>query len=258
MKKLIGAALAALLSATALVAFASSPASAAPVCDYTDPVVQYPCTLFQQFGGHTFTAGEASYWAGVGQSQGRRTEVTGMLFSPEMMSGVVDSFYGLFLGRDADPAGAQYWTEQLIAGRVSFEQLAGLLASSDEGFAALGGTNDGFVSALYGLFLDRAPEGDALTYWSGLIDQLGRFAASQMIARSAETAALYVEREYESYLGRPADPGAMAFWAPLAQEHGILALLVEIVISDEAFAIYSTSGLPARTGGAVASLVHAG
>src|SRR5205085_10660370 len=132
--------------------FAASPASAANPCTFNEPEVQYACAVFANFGGHEFDHGEAAFWAGVGQTEGRFAEVGGLLYSPELMaSEVVESVYGAVRGRPPDPSGALFWTAQVGTQSLTYEQLIGTLGATGEGMAHL--TNDQFVTLLYGAFV---------------------------------------------------------------------------------------------------------
>ena len=254
MRKLIGAATVALLMTSALVAFGASPASAVTGCAFPDPQLQYPCAAFVNgLGGHVFDSGEAAFWAGVGQSDGRLAEASGLLYSTEFLSRVVGSLYQGVLGRAPEPSGMLFWTSGLIDHSISYEQLVGFFASSDEGFANLGGTNADFINGLYNLFLDRDADAGGIDYWSGQIAAMGRYPVSQAIIHSSEALSTFTAAQFEAVLDRTPEPASLAFWSAYDGEHGILAVIAQLLASDEAFALYSQNPAPATTGGAVAA-----
>src|SRR5437660_3539314 len=88
--------------------------------------------------------------------------------SPEYHAGQVEALYGLLLHRPADPNGLSSFTAFLAAGG-SPEQGGALLAGSPEYFQTRGGgTNDGFLTAIYSDLLHRSVDPGART----TLDQL--------------------------------------------------------------------------------------
>ena len=252
MKKLISAAVVALLSASALVAFASSPASAASPCGFNDPQVQYACAIFANFGGHTFDEGEAAFWAGLGQRDGRFAEVGGLLYSPELMaSQVIGSVYQALLDRQPDPAGTLFWTTAVSNQSVTYEQLIGIFGASSEGMAFL--SNNDFIGIVYNAFLGRDPSAEDLGFWSDRAAMFGRLQITEEITSSSESNNAVAAVLFQSYLNRAPDAASLAFWSGFKGQHGYLELIHALVASDEAYARFSANPVLATTAGAVGS-----
>src|SRR5262249_7355338 len=71
---------------------------------------------------------------------------------------IVDVLYHLFLGRAAEPGAVDGWTNFLDSGGT-IEQLEETLVGSPEFFQVEGGgTEDGFIQAVYQDVLDRNPD----------------------------------------------------------------------------------------------------
>ena len=78
----------------------------------------------------------------------------------------VNSLYKNVMGREADAAGQQYWTDQLNSGAQTTQNVLDQFAGSQE-FQNLYGTNPNqTVSNLYQTALGRAPEQAGLDYWT--------------------------------------------------------------------------------------------
>src|SRR5438552_1142861 len=93
----------------------------------------------------------------------RRQVALGMQASPEFQNNEIQALYGTYLHRGADPSGLATYTGLLATGSTA-EQVAAILAGSDEYFQTRGGgTNNGFLSALYQDAVQRAidPTGQA-------------------------------------------------------------------------------------------------
>ena len=253
MKKKIAGIVAALAASVSLLAIAG-PASAVPTCDYSQPELQYACNLFDFYAGRGFDTSEATYWAGVGQQYGHVLESLALIHSVEVDSELVNEIYNAVLDRDGDPAGLQYWTNQVVGGQVLWEDLIGIFGDTAEGQAVL--SNDDFTTLLYNAFLDRDPSTDELAYWSGVASSVNRLAVAHSISHSDEAANRIVTFIFEDLLGREPSAGDLAYWGPIYQSIGYIDTIGVIAGSDEAFA--NLSQVPAVvTAGALQSAVHA-
>jgi len=252
MKKKIAGIVAALAASVSLMAFAG-PASAVSSCDYSEPDLQYACNLFDSYAGRDFDQPEAAYWAGVGQQYGHVIESLALIHSVEFDTIVVDAVYEAILDRAGDPAGMQYWTNQVVSDSLGYEDIIGIFGQSDEGQAAL--SNDDFTTLLYNAFLGRDPSAEELSYWNGIATDVGRHAVAIGIVHSDEAAARIIPLIYQAYLGRDATAEDVAYWTPIYQHLGYLDTIAVIAGSDEAFANLSQVSAVA-TAGAVQSLAR--
>jgi hypothetical protein len=137
--------------------------------------------------------------------------VSGITASTEYQDRVINNLYQQYLGRTADPAGLGAFVPLL---RSSGPQaVAAALAGSQEFFAASGGSNTGFLQALYLDALQRAINPAELTAGLNALSQgvlRQQFAAG--VLGSAEAAQDTVARAYQTDLGRAGDPTGVQFW----------------------------------------------
>jgi hypothetical protein len=134
----------------------------------------------------------------------------GIEASPEYLTDLVESLYQQYLGRAADPSGLNSALQLLNAGGTD-EQVAAFLVGSAEFFQnQAGGTNAGFLNALYQDALGRAidPSGQA-TYSQALANGVSRTQVALDILTSLEYYSNLVQGYYQSFLGRAADSSGL-------------------------------------------------
>jgi hypothetical protein len=149
----------------ALIAYAPIAVSAAPVT----PQQAYVNAAFHVILGRpSDQAGLASFSALLSQGMSHTQLIQVLENGAEFSGHEVDFIYEKFLGRRADPAGASTASNLLAHGGTP-EQIAILLVSSDEYFTRHGGTNAGFIDALYMDVLGRHTDKEALTLWTKLL-----------------------------------------------------------------------------------------
>ncbi|HLN31276.1 MAG TPA: DUF4214 domain-containing protein [Gemmataceae bacterium] len=174
----------------------------------------------------------AAFSAGLDDGQLTRGQfVQDILDSAEYRSDVVGGLYQLYLGRNADPAGLSAFTADLAKGSTD-EQSAALIAGSAEFFTDNGGTNAGFLNAIYEDALGRPIDPTGLTAWEqalALGATRGQVAAA--IFGSSEYQQYLVQTLYQRFLQRPADAGGLATFANLlasgARDEVVIAQLLE-------------------------------
>jgi hypothetical protein len=162
-----------------------------------------------------------------------------LLNSPEYLgSFVVGPAYVKYLGRSADSGGLQFWISQMQNG-VTDAMLAAFFASSPEFYAKAGGTNAGYVTALYQNVLDRTPDASGEAFWLGQLNAgASRYSVALQFATSGENFTDLAINDYQSLLGR-APTAAEESTAVTALAQGSLTdegLLAYIVATDEYFA----------------------
>jgi hypothetical protein len=134
--------------------------------------------------------------------------------SLEYRTEVVQSLYGQFLHRSADPGGLNAFVTFLGAGG-SVEQVASVLAGSLEYYQTRGGGSDtGFIGALYQDALQRSadPSGQA-RFNQALSGGISRNQIAAAILASAEYHQDLVQNIYQRFLRRPADSGGLSTFA---------------------------------------------
>jgi uncharacterized delta-60 repeat protein len=150
--------------------------------------------------------GLAQWSAMLDQGASRMQVVQQIQASQEFLTGEVTSLYAQYLHRSVDPTGLNGFLSFLRSGGT-IEQLVSILVSSPEFRQGQGGgTNDGFLTALYQDALDRAVDSVGRSSW----DQAFANGASSVqvagaILASTEYRQDVVEQGYGLYLRRQAD-----------------------------------------------------
>jgi beta-glucosidase len=127
----------------------------------------------------------------------------------------VGALYQDLLHRAVDPAGEQYWMNQIARG-ATLGQIASTIAHSNEHFAAL-------VETTYQDFLGRGADPAGLNFWvgarqAGLTDEqleAGLLATDEFYRLEGGTDADFVAGVYQTALQRAVDPQGEAFWEGL-------------------------------------------
>ncbi|MCL2462262.1 MAG: DUF4214 domain-containing protein [Defluviitaleaceae bacterium] len=81
----------------------------------------------------------------------------------------VQRLYTIFLSRNADASGLNYWTGQIILQKVNPKTIAASYVSSSE-FQNRNLSSEDYITALYNGLLGRAPDSAGLAYWVGQIN----------------------------------------------------------------------------------------
>ena len=128
----------------------------------------------------------------------------------------VGLLYQDLLGRPVDSSGRAYWSKYLLDGG-RFDVLQAQLLGSDEFFAAAGGTNGAFVTALFrnAQVYDRSPSSAELLWWTTLLDtgKLHRTQVVLALLRSDAVLKPSVAAAYQDVLGRGLDKSGLDFWS---------------------------------------------
>lgn len=159
----------------------------------------------------------------------RTSYALALLQSGEFHEVLVNEFYGVYLERAADPGGLAAFAP-LIDGGSSWEYVQSLILASDEFFTNVGGADENFVSALYGVVLEREPDKAGFhAFVEALSEGWSRQQVADAFVLSPEGRAVLIAGMYESFLGRVVDGDSLAVWIMTPYE----TLLVAIVASDE-------------------------
>jgi hypothetical protein len=112
---------------------------------------------------------ELAFWTGklaAGASNG--DVAMSLIGSGEHEQLFVNSLYNGLLGRTADSAGLSFFSTQLSANGDEAATIAAI-AATDEFFHQAGGSNGGFVDALYQRVLGRVGDAAGMAYWRSLL-----------------------------------------------------------------------------------------
>jgi uncharacterized protein (TIGR03118 family) len=192
--------------------------------------------LYQDLlGRQADAAGLASWLAGLDQGMTRAQVVAGIENSTEYRAVLVQQAYQQFLHRSADQAGLSAWMAFLQQGHTVEQMEAGIIGSPEYFQTRGGGSNNGFLAALYQDALNRALDaGGQAAFGAALANgaTAGQIAAS--VLSSAEALQGDVQGFYRNVLGRPAEgAGLNAFVSAMQQGATDQQVMAAIAGSDE-------------------------
>lgn len=158
--------------------------------------------------------------------------------STEYYQLLVNSYFQSLLGRSPSPTDSSFFTGLLLSSNTD-ESVQALLASTPEFFNDNGGTNAGFVAALFTDFLKRSPSTAEVLFWENQLNTLtlSRDQVAAMILGSSEYDTGLVQSYYLQFLQRPADPTGLTFFET-ALNGGTLTdeqVIADLIGSDEYF-----------------------
>jgi PKD repeat protein len=153
--------------------------------------------------------------------------------SAEYRTLTVRGLYQRLLHRDADPAGLSFGLSFLGTGG-STEQLTATIAGSAEYFVARGGgTNTGFLSALYMDLLGRPIDPAGLSaFGQALNTGTTRGQVAFTIIGSTESRTLLVQGYYRQFLGREADPAGLQLFLSFLSQGGTGDQVIATIIGS--------------------------
>lgn len=162
--------------------------------------------------------------------------VNGLAASPEWVSTIVQRLYVDTLGREGEPGGAAFWTDEIRSGRRSVAQVAADFYASPEYFLAIGGgTNNSWVRDLYTKLLLRPADDAGVAYWVSETVRAGRTDVAGRFFATLESRNTRVNNLYLALLGRDGEPGGIAFWAGRIATAGDIVLAANLAASEEYF-----------------------
>lgn len=200
--------------------------------------------LYEDLLGRDPVVGDDQPWLNLlasGTSQA--TVAQAILESPEHLHRLVNSMYQQLLGRTAETQGLNFWTNLLTHGSDE-STVRAEIAASDEFFNRAGGTNDGFLTALYQDLLGRVGDAPSVALWqSQLAGGASRNDIAQGFVKSSEFHTMLVNDPpssatvagwYQTYFHRDADQAGASFFAGQL-DHGtsLEKVQLEMLGSDE-------------------------
>ena len=184
-------------------------------------ILDNDATLNQRFVGQVYIdllqrpadAGGLSAWSALLNTGVPRSQfVQAIEGSTEYRSKHVQAIYVQLLHRSADSGGLSLFV-QFVAGGGTYEQVQATIASSGEYFQNHGGTNGGFVDALYQDALLRAADSTGRAgFLAALAGGATRKSVADAIFQSDEYHQGLVRGYYQQFLHRPADSAGLAAW----------------------------------------------
>jgi membrane-associated phospholipid phosphatase len=168
------------------------------------PSEAYVAHVYDDLLNRTADALGSTYWQDVLGQSGRAAVTTGIVTSPEYQANFIASLYHWYLGRACDPLGLAY-CQDLMQLHSTDEQMQAFILGSPEYLATRGGgTQDGFLNALYQDVLNRAPDAlGATVFGNELAAGVSRQAVALQVLTSSEYEQDLVNGWYQQFLGRP-------------------------------------------------------
>jgi hypothetical protein len=201
------------------------------------PSEQFVAQVYRDLLDRPADAAGLAYWSGdLNSGMARSQFVTEIEASGEYRDDVVKSLYEKYLHRAAEPAALDAGSKLLAQGTTD-EQLAAAIVGSDEYFALHGGTNDGFVSALFQDAFGRPVDAGAMNAFKlDLAAGRTRAQVAAFVFGSQEYYADLVGNLYLELLNRTVDAPSGAYWAAKLDAGAADGqVLANIAASDEFF-----------------------
>lgn len=179
--------------------------------------------VYQALLGRSPDPGGLTYWLDVlGGGAPLYAVPAAMENSDDYRAVEVSGLYTRLLHRSPDAGGLQSFVNALASGATD-EQVTAALLGSDEYFQTRGGGTDaGWVTAVYNDVLNgRVPDAGALTFWEGQLAGRSRGSVALAIAMSTESVQDHVNAIYQQLVQSPADPGGLAYWTSSIQSGAV-------------------------------------
>ena len=155
-----------------------------------------------------------TYWAAkLDAGVSRQEVVAGIQNSDEYRHDEINVLFQTYLHRGADQGALDADNKLLLHGET-LEQLAAIIVSSEEYFQQRGGgTNDGFLAALFQDALDRQiDDGAKASFEQELAHGVTRAQIADHVFGSKEYRNIEVQNLYQQALDRDADQAGVAYW----------------------------------------------
>jgi hypothetical protein len=188
--------------------------------------------------------GLASWTSQLDHGATRQSVVGGILGSTEYLNRFLNGLYMQYFNRPIDPNGLSHWTQVLrnqtlyVGDQNAVEFVKAQLLGSLEYFLGHGGgTNAGFLNALYLDVLGRPIDPSAFANLSQQLAQgVSRVNVAKSVVTSLEARQRVVNGMYMQFLHRPADPrGLASFTNLLATSKDYNPVIIGLVSSEEYF-----------------------
>jgi hypothetical protein len=171
------------------------------------------------------------------QGVSRQQIVADIETSLEYRTDEVQALYVQFLHRNAEPFGLNAYVNALGSG-LTLAQVEALILRSPEFFKDAGGTNAGFLTALYQDLLNRSPDSFGMTaFLNALNTGASRLAVATAILSGDECHQDLIKSIYLQYLRRNADSFGLTGFTQAMRTLSEEALIAIVLGSQEYFAL---------------------
>ncbi len=181
-------------------------------------------------------AGLAFWTNQLNSGLSRQQVVAAIEASGEFQAREVNNLYTQYLHRGADSAGLNFWVAQLAQGET-IEQVAAGIGGSQEFFMTQGGgTDGGFLTALYQDALQRAPDNAGqMGFTAALQSGATREQVAAVVFGSTEFKTILVKGFFQSFLNRAADSNGLAGFVPALQQGATDQEVIAVILSSQEF-----------------------
>lgn len=146
----------------------------------------------------------------------------------------IDAAYDDVLGRAAEPSGRAFWLDQMRRGLVQPDDVHRTFLSMSEFYSVQGGgTDGGYISALYLDVVGRPVDAGGASYWNGVLRAGGRIAVVDGLWFAPETYQRRVSVAFAELLGRTTGGSELAHWYDVARRNGLTGLRSALMATDE-------------------------
>jgi uncharacterized protein (TIGR03118 family) len=194
--------------------------------------------VYQNLLGRQAESGGLGFWAGQlnAGTMTRAQVVAGIEKSTEYLTIVVQKAYQQFLHRSAEPGGLNGWVNFLQAGGTLEQLDANIVGSPEYAQSRGGGTDSGFLTALYQDALNRAPDAGGQAFFaSQLAGGMSHMQVAAEVFASLEFRQDLVRSSYQRFLHRAAETGGLNGWVALLQAGQSDQLVVAGIVGSDEF-----------------------
>jgi hypothetical protein len=186
--------------------------------------------LPEPFGLQTFTAA-------LDSGKATRFQVAQAIeASPEYKTDVIEALYQKLLHRAADPSGLNSFLNFLNNGGTAAQVEIAILSSPEFFQSQGGGTNTGYLNAMYQDVLNRPIDpGAAQAFGAYLASGGSRDFLSAFVVNSQESVTDLVNSHYQAYLNRNIDPSGAGTWIPFELQGNPDELVIAAIIGSIEF-----------------------
>lgn len=151
----------------------------------------------------------------------RTAIASGFNNSDEYRLHMIDTAYQTVLGRDAESSGRQSWLSGMRRGTLQPDDTHRIFLSTEEFYlGAGGGTDAGYIEALYLDVVGRPAEASGIDYWTTRLRQVGRDSVVNGFWFAPETLNRQASTMFVHFLGRDASSSDVADWAGIIRSSG--------------------------------------
>lgn len=157
----------------------------------------------------------------------------GLVHTAEFDRHLTDNLYSTILDRRTGTGERDFWAHQLAAGTTP-DSVRASLAGSNEFFRAAGGTDTGFVDAVYRKILGRSADAAGRAYMLGRLraGDSPRSVAARLVS-SDEGVGHHVVQAFQQVLSRTPDASTTRYWSGRFRTYGELSVLAQLGASNE-------------------------